>query len=85
MNLASNRNRISSTSIFASMDRLEDLDSLSELVHRYNQAHAHLNDVELALHDSNDAGQRAELMHNLEDARGSYMDARFALTRTVRA
>ncbi len=81
MNLASNRTSMSSTIASANLERLQDLDSLSELVHRYNQAHAHLNEVELALHDTNDTNMRAELMHNLEDARYDYMDARYALSR----
>ena len=80
MNLVAYRNRTETGSPDqpALMDGRE-IDEMASLVDRFNQAHARLNEVELALHEDGDA-DRPMLMRRLEDARGAYMDARFALS-----
>jgi hypothetical protein len=64
-----------------SMMDFDSIEDMASLVTRFNDAHLRLNEVELALHDAIDGSERSELMHQLEDARGAYMDARFALNQ----
>jgi hypothetical protein len=80
MNLLSYRNRTKTVVLDepATMDEGE-IDEMAELVDRFNRAHARLNEVELALHENMDS-DRLALLHRLEDARGAYMDARYALS-----
>ena len=80
MNLISYRNRTkpAQSDQPMAMDGRE-IDEIAHLVDRFNQAHARLNEVELALHETME-GDRLSLLHRLEDARGAYMDARFALS-----
>ncbi len=80
MNLVSyrNRTRTEQPDQPAAMDGRE-IDEMAELVDRFNRAHARLNEVELALHENMET-DRLSLLHRLEDARGAYMDARYALS-----